>query len=54
MRYAEEEKGEGKAVVALRLHINTSDGVGHGPRNELPADREHTLFEYVDRVGGRR
>lgn len=46
----DEEEGEANAVAALRSHIVVSDGDGHGPRNEVPADRERTLFEYVYRV----
>lgn len=54
IRYTGEEGREENAVVALRSHIAASDGDGHGPRNELPADLERTLFEYVYRVDGGR
>lgn len=51
IRYTEEEeRKEENTVAALRSHITASDGDGHGPRNELPADLERTLFEYVSRV----
>lgn len=49
-----EEDGAENAVTALRSHIISSDGGGHGPRNELPADSELPLLEYVYRVDGRR
>ncbi len=52
--YAKGERGEEKTVAALRSHIVGSNGDGHGPRNEAPAGRERTLFEYVCRVERRR
>lgn len=45
-RYTETE-GEGKAVASLRSHVVDSDGDGHGPRHEFPADRERVLLQYV-------
>jgi hypothetical protein len=37
------------AVDALRSHIRTSDGDGHGRKYELPGDIEReSLFAYVE------
>lgn len=44
------EEVERAVVAALRTHIVSSDGGGHGTRNEAPADRTRTLFEYVGRA----
>jgi hypothetical protein len=46
--------GEEEAVAALRSHIGGFDGDGHGLRDEFPADRERTLFEYVRCASGER
>lgn len=52
-RYAMDgEKAEANAVSALRSHVANAEGDGHGPRNELPADRDRTLFAYVCCVDG--
>lgn len=48
------ESREENAVAALRSHIAAADGTAHGPPNEVPADLERTLFEYVCRVDGGR
>lgn len=45
-RYTESE-GEERAVASLRSHVADAEGAGHGPRHELPADRERTLLGYV-------
>lgn len=50
-RYAKGKRGEEEAIAALRSHIADADGDGHGPRNEIPVDRERTVFEYVCQVG---
>lgn len=41
------EDREQRAVAALRSHILTSDGDGHGPQTESPVDSERTLCESV-------
>ena len=46
-RSNEEETGEKNAVMALRAHINASEGSGHGPRYEFPAEMDRPLYEYV-------
>lgn len=49
-----EEGGEESAIAALRAHIMASDGEGHGPRNELPADGSVNLSDHVERIGRSR
>jgi len=53
-QYAEVADGEREALAMLRSHIGGAAGDGHGPRNEIPVDRERTLFGYVRRADGSR
>lgn len=40
-----------RAVNALRTHIRSTDGDGHGPVHELPTDLDQErLDEYVSRL----
>lgn len=49
------DEGEENAIAALRTHVMASDGAGHGPLNEYPAEFEREkLTNHVLRVEGSR
>ena len=50
---ADDQAGEKNAIAALRAHIHSSDGDGHGPRSSFPPERL-TLSQHVVRVAHRR